>query len=327
MHPAPVGPADIHLGERRRELFGPAFRSPSPARTAHMEEHLSRSVVLDPAQCTVEDVQAPGEQPDELCIRPTVGSHAAAQACAEPFGSARGGLEAVEVLGLCQELEAVVAVPEAGLGNGRQRVALARLRLLDVVREALELCEQEANQLLASARRARDTGELERSQCLFFVRDRGLGVGSTNTTSIRSADGAVTKRNWSPSGTDCSTMAAASGASRCCSTARLSGRAPSSGLKPFSMRKVYADSSTSTAHGRPRSPRRARASASSLSSRARIAERSNGLNTTIRSKRSGARDEKRSERRARCRRSRTCDPPDRSRLDLLPARAEIRCST
>ena len=97
--------------------------------------------------------------------------------------------------------------------------------------------------------------------------------------------GAVTNRNWSPSGTDCSTIAPRSGASRYCSTARLSGRAPSSGLKPFSMRNAYADSSTSTAHGRPRRPRRASASASSLSSSARIADRSNGRKTTTRSKR------------------------------------------
>ena len=64
---------------------------------------------------------------------------------------------------------------------------------------------------------------------------------------------------------------------------RLSGRAPSSGLNPFSIMNAYADSSTSTAHGRPRSPRRAIASASSLSSSARICVRSNGRKTTIRS--------------------------------------------
>ena len=57
--------------------------------------------------------------------------------------------------------------------------------------------------------------------------------GSTNVTSMRSPSTALTNRNWSPSGTDCSTMAAASGASRYRSSARLRGRAPSSGLNPL----------------------------------------------------------------------------------------------
>ena len=61
--------------------------------------------------------------------------------------------------------------------------------------------------------------------------------GSTKTTSIRSP-AALTNRNWSPSGTVCSTMAAATGARTYCSIARRSGRAPSVGLKPLSMRNA-----------------------------------------------------------------------------------------
>ena len=72
----------------------------------------------------------------------------------------------------------------------------------------------------------------------------------------RSPSRAVMKRNWSPSGNWRSTIAVAILVSRCRSTARLSGRAPSSALKPFSIRKSTAASSHSTAHGCIRKPRR-----------------------------------------------------------------------
>jgi hypothetical protein len=48
---------------------------------------------------------------------------------------------------------------------------------------------------------------------------------------------AVTKRNWSPSGNRRSTIVVAIRARRCCSIARLSGRAPCSALKPASIKK------------------------------------------------------------------------------------------
>ena len=73
--------------------------------------------------------------------------------------------------------------------------------------------------------------------------------------------------------------------SRCCSTARFSGRAPSSALKPSSIRKSIAASSHSTAHGRIRKPRRPSTSFSSFSSRLRMISRPSGRKTTTRSRR------------------------------------------
>ena len=109
--------------------------------------------------------------------------------------------------------------------------------------------------------------------------------GSTNATSSPAPSRAVMKRNWSPSGNWRSTIAVAIRVSTCCSTARLSGRAPSSALNPCSIRKSTAASSHSTAHGRIRKPRRPSTSVSSFSSSPRMISRPSGRKTTTRSRR------------------------------------------
>ena len=96
----------------------------------------------------------------------------------------------------------------------------------------------------------------------------------------------VTNRNCSPVGAVCSTMTSASGASRWRSTARLSGRAPSSGVKPCVDEERRARTRrTRSPRAAPRRPRRSSTSRSSFSSSARICSRSKGRKTTTRSMR------------------------------------------
>ena len=76
-------------------------------------------------------------------------------------------------------------------------------------------------------------------------------------------------------------MNAARRASRCRSSARFRGRAPRAGLNPWSMMYSYAESSSSTAHGRSRRPRRVKAAASLVEERAHLSALEGA--TTIRS--------------------------------------------
>ena len=109
--------------------------------------------------------------------------------------------------------------------------------------------------------------------------------GSTNVTSRPAPSRAVMKRNWSPSGKFRSTIAVAIFVSRYRSTARLSGRAPSSALKPCSIRKSTAASSHSTAQGCIRKPRRRRTPSAPSPAGSRMISRPSGRKTTTRSRR------------------------------------------
>jgi len=80
-----------------------------------------------------------------------------------------------------------------------------------------------------------------------------------------------------------STIACASGERRYRSTARCSGRAPRSGVNPFSSRKSIAASSHSTVQRRLRSPRRSMAASSSVKRIERMVSRASGRKMTIRS--------------------------------------------
>ena len=77
----------------------------------------------------------------------------------------------------------------------------------------------------------------------------------------------------------------ASGASRCCSTARFSGRAPSSGAEALLEQEVDRASSHSTAQGRMRKPRRSSTAVSSFSSSVAHHVAPERRNTTTRSSR------------------------------------------
>ena len=106
--------------------------SASPPRAspdgADVDEDVGRRAALDALERAVEDVQPSGEQSHELGVRPPVGADASLQARAQPLRRLRRSEEAIEVLGLGEQLEAIVALPEARLGDRRQRVPLLRLR-------------------------------------------------------------------------------------------------------------------------------------------------------------------------------------------------------
>ena len=114
----------------------------------------------------------------------------------------------------------------------------------------------------------------------------GSGVDASGSTKVtfRPFPPARTNRNWSPPGRRDrrSPAPAASGSAvdRC-----FNGRAPRSGVKPSASRKSSAESSNSTAHWRPRRPRRASTAFSSPERISRMIGRDSGRKTTVRSMR------------------------------------------
>ena len=170
--------------------------------------------------------------------------------------------------------DAPLVLPEPRLGHALQQRVLARGRAARRRRKR-RLEQLDARPALARQRAQRRLGRRGSTS--------PSGASGSSKVTFRPSLPARTNRNWSPSGTSWPAIASASGVRKCRSTARFSGRAPRSGVKPWVNRNSNAESSNSTAHERARRPRRASTASSSAARISRITGRVRGRNTTVRS--------------------------------------------
>ena len=254
-HPARIRPAHVHRDELGHERCGCA----DVVLPARADRDRARRVPRPP-----QDRRAPprARGADARAV-PTSSrewvSRVWAEACCQPLRRGRRRDETVEILDVAQHWH-------DGRRTARSRLRASRPGRPPSARWHVSTCfaELSSSSLRNAASDGRSLG-IERDPCEREVVSAAARVGAelrvvrvrvdedhVEPVSVSRGDEEelVTRRELR------STIVVARRVSKCRSIARLSGRAPSSALKPFSIRKSTAASSHSTAHGRIRKPRR-----------------------------------------------------------------------